>query len=77
VRSHSGLDVNVVQARLRDASATPTLNVYDHFWSGSDDWVRAAIAAVLNARADVLRTAAIGRALTWVSPYRSKYMANS
>ena len=56
----SGLDVKVVQAQSRHASATTTLNVYGHLWPDSDESARTAIAAVLNARTDALRTAAIG-----------------
>lgn len=46
----SGLDVKVVQARLRHASATVTLNTYGHLWPDSDDTSRAAVSMVLNAR---------------------------
>lgn len=56
----SGLDVKVVQARLRHASAKTTLDTYGHLWPDSDDSTRAAIAAVIAARreapADYLRT---------------------
>ncbi|GAB3667098.1 site-specific integrase [Nocardioides korecus] len=52
----SGADVKVVQARLRHASATTTLNTYSHLWPDSDDSTRAAIDAVMAARADCLRT---------------------
>ncbi|MDP9437059.1 MAG: site-specific integrase [Actinomycetota bacterium] len=53
----SGADVKVVQARLRHASATTTLNTYAHLWPDSDESTRAAVGAVLAARADSLRTA--------------------
>jgi integrase len=55
----SGADVKVVQARLRHASARTTLDTYGHLWPDSDDSTRAAIEAVMAARADCLRTAAI------------------
>ena len=46
----SGLDVKVVQARLRHASAKTTLDTFGHRWPDSDDSTRAAIAAVIAAR---------------------------
>ena len=52
----SGADVKVVQARLRQASATTTLNVYAHLWPDADESTRTAVGAVLTARADSLRT---------------------
>lgn len=52
----SGADVKVVQARLRHASATTTLNCYGHLWPDADESARAAVGAVLAARADYLRT---------------------
>ena len=52
----SGLDVKVVQARMRHASATTTLNTYAHLWPDKDESARAAVGAVLTARADFLRT---------------------
>ena len=52
----SGADVKVVQARLRHASAKTTLDTYGHLWPDSDDSTRAAIDAVMAARADYLRT---------------------
>jgi integrase len=54
----SGADVKTVQARLRHASATTTLNCYGHLWPDRDESTRAAVAAVLADRADSLRTAA-------------------
>lgn len=51
-----GLDVKVVQARLRHASAKTTLDVYGHLWPDSDDKSRAVVGNVLAARADCLRT---------------------
>ncbi len=58
----SGSDVKVVQARLRHASAKTTLDTYGHLWPDSDDSTRAAIEAVMAARADCLRTAEGGEA---------------
>lgn len=52
----SGLDVKVVQTRLRHASATTTLNTYGHLWPDADESARAAVAAVIVSRADSLRT---------------------
>jgi integrase len=46
----AGLDVKVVQARMRHASATVTLNTYGHLWPDTDDSSRAAVAAVLRGR---------------------------
>ena len=43
----AGLDVKVVQARLRHASATTTLNVYGHLWPDTDETSRAAISSLL------------------------------
>lgn len=51
-----GLDVKVVQAQLRHASATTTLDTYGHLWPDKDDTARGAIADVLSKRADYLRT---------------------
>ena len=52
----SGASVKVVQARLRHASATTTLDVYGHLFPDQDEATRTAIEAVLVARADNLRT---------------------
>ena len=54
----SGADVKTVQARLRHASATTTLNTYSHLWPDKDESTRAAVDAVLQARADSVRTKA-------------------
>ena len=48
----SGADVKVVQRRLRHASAMTTLNTYGHMWPDADESARAAVGAVLAARAD-------------------------
>jgi integrase len=52
----AGLDVKVVQARLRHASAKTTLDTYGHLWPDADESARAAVGAVLAARADSVRT---------------------
>ncbi len=58
----SGADVKIVQARLRHASATTTLDCYGHLWPDRDESTRAAVDAVLTARladsADSVRTTA-------------------
>lgn len=46
----SGLDVKVVQARLRHASAKTTLDTYGHLWPDRDNTSRAAVAAVYQER---------------------------
>jgi len=55
----SGLDVKVVQTRLRHASAMTTLNTYGHMWPDADESSRAAVAVVLAARKDSSRTAGV------------------
>jgi integrase len=45
-----GLDIKVVQARLRHASATTTLNVYGHLWPDRDETSRAAVGRAMAAR---------------------------
>jgi integrase len=45
-----GLDVKVVQARLRHASAKTTLDTYGHLWPDSDETTRAAISGVMTTR---------------------------
>ena len=77
----SGADVKTVQARLRHASATTTLNCYGHLWPDRDESTRAAVDAVMQARADSVRTEA-GRGDSAAGQprcraYTSKYMANS
>jgi len=54
----NGADVKVVQARLRHASATTTLNTYSHLWPDSEQGTRDTVAAVLTEHADSLRTSA-------------------
>ena len=51
----SGADVKVMQARLRHASAKTTLDTYGHLWPDTDESTRAAIDAVLAARAEQSR----------------------
>jgi integrase len=45
-----GADVKIVQARLRHATATTTLNVYGHLWPDSDDSTRTAVEGGLRER---------------------------
>ena len=56
---NSKLDVKVVQARLRHASAKTTLDTYGHLWPDSDETTRAAISGVMTTRSHNL--AAISR----------------
>lgn len=46
----AGLDIKVVQARMRHASPVITLRTYAHLWPDTDDTSRAAVASVLSAR---------------------------
>jgi integrase len=55
----SGANVKVVQSRLRHASAVTTLDTYGHLFPDTEEATRAAVDAVLVARADCLRTAKI------------------
>lgn len=50
-----GLDIKIVQTRLRRASVTTTLSTYGHLWPDADVSARAAVAHVLATRADALR----------------------
>ena len=43
----SGLDIKTVQARLRHASASVTLNTYGHLMSDRDESTRAAVSAAM------------------------------
>lgn len=60
MRIVAGLDVKLVQARLRHKSAKKTLDLYGHLWPDSDESSRAAVAATYadraNTPADSLRT---------------------
>jgi integrase len=58
----SGLDVKVVQHRLRHGSAKTTLDTYGHMWPDSDESARAAVGAVLAARGDSSGTATASQA---------------
>jgi integrase len=60
----SGADVKTVQARLRHASATTTLNCYGHLWPDRDESTRAAVDAVLATRAEQIRNAESTRGLS-------------
>ncbi len=51
-----GADVEVVQTRLRDASAKTTLDTYGHLWPDSEERTAAAIDAALAARTRSART---------------------
>ena len=56
----SGADIKTVQARLRHASASTTLDTYGHLWPDADESTRAAVGAAIRTRigtaADALRT---------------------
>ncbi|WP_082096256.1 tyrosine-type recombinase/integrase [Demequina flava] len=54
-----GCDVKIVQARLRHAQATTTLNTYAHLWPDTEESTRAAISRIFAARADSLRTESV------------------
>ncbi|WP_433721094.1 tyrosine-type recombinase/integrase [Microbacterium laevaniformans] len=46
----AGLDIKVVQTRMRHASPVVTLRTYGHLWPDTDDTSRAAVATVLALR---------------------------
>lgn len=48
----AGASIKVVQARMRHATASTTLNVYGHMFKDEDESTRAAVEAVLVARAN-------------------------
>jgi integrase len=48
----SGADVKTVQARPRHASAKTTLDTHGHIWPDRDESTRAAVDAVITARAE-------------------------
>jgi integrase len=56
----SGADIKTVQARLRHATASTTLDIYGHLWPDADESTRTAVGAVIRERlaatADALRT---------------------
>lgn len=64
----SGLDVKVVQARLRHASAKTTLDTYGHLWPDRDDTSRAAVAAVYKEREEPWASTNLASASTSSSP---------
>jgi integrase len=51
----SGADIKTVQARMRHASATTTLDIYGHLWPDADESTRTAIGKVIAQR---MKTAA-------------------
>lgn len=46
----SGADIKTVQARMRHASASTTLDIYGHLWPDADESTRTAIGAVIAER---------------------------
>lgn len=52
----AGLDIKTVQTRMRHDWASTTLDVYGHIFPDRDESARAAVAGVLAARADSVRT---------------------
>ena len=58
----SGLDVKIIQTRLRHATASTTLDTYGHLWPDSDESTRAAVGTVMSTRSANL--AAISRPAT-------------
>jgi integrase len=63
-----GADVKVVQARLRHASASTTLNVYGHLWPDRDESTRGLLEAIFDARPEQRRN----MDATFESPGRSE-----
>ena len=55
---NSGADIKTVQARMRHALATTTLNTYGHLWPDADESTRAAVGTVIAARMDSTETTA-------------------
>jgi integrase len=66
----SGLDVKVVQHRLRHGSAKTTLDTYGHLWPDSNESARAAVGAVLAARGDSSGPSGL---LGLLAPHRAKH----
>lgn len=54
----SGADIKTVQARMRHASATTTLDTYGHLWPDADESTRSAIGAVIAERTAPTKTTA-------------------
>jgi integrase len=48
----SGADIKTVQARMRHASATTTLDIYGHLWPDADESTRTAIGKVIKGRVE-------------------------
>lgn len=46
----SGADIKTVQARMRHASATTTLDTYGHLWPDADESTRTAVGKVIAKR---------------------------
>jgi integrase len=55
----SGADIKTVQARMRHALATTTLNTYGHLWPDADESTRSAVGAVIAKRMDSSGSAAV------------------
>jgi integrase len=53
-----GADIKTVQARMRHALATTTLNTYTHLWPDADESTRSTIGAVIAERMDSTKTPA-------------------
>lgn len=51
----SGADIKTVQARMRHATASTTLDTYGHLWPDADESTRSAVGAVIAARVEPLR----------------------
>jgi integrase len=49
----SGADIKTVQARMRHASATTTLDTYGHLWPDTDESTRIAVGAVIAERMQI------------------------
>lgn len=56
----SGADIKTVQARMRHALASTTLDTYSHLWPDADGSTRSAVGLVIAKRMDSLRTTADG-----------------
>ncbi len=53
-----GADIETVQARMRPALATTTLNIYGHLWPDADESTHSAVGAVIAKRMDSSETTA-------------------
>jgi integrase len=54
-----GADIKTVQARMRHALATTTLNIYGHLWPDADESTRSTIGAVIAERMDSTKNTAV------------------